>query len=59
MAVPALVYGNESWNMKKKDKSKLQNAEIRFSSRVKYCMRRDLIQNGDLRDVLDIFKSNL
>ncbi|KAK7861914.1 hypothetical protein R5R35_009378 [Gryllus longicercus] len=58
MAAPVLLYGSESWIMKKRDQSKLQAAEMRFLRKVKGCIKQDQIRNEDIRKELDIYNIN-
>jgi hypothetical protein len=58
MAVPVLSYGSESWVISKKDKDKIQAAEMRFLRRVKGCTRADRIRNVDIRAKLNIYNIN-
>jgi hypothetical protein len=58
MAVPILSYGSESWVTSKKDKDKIQAAEMRFLRRVKGCTRVDRIRNVDIRAELNIYNIN-
>jgi hypothetical protein len=58
MAVPVLSYGSESWVTSKKDKDKIQAAEMRFLRRVKGCTRTDRIRNVDIRAELNIYNIN-
>jgi hypothetical protein len=58
MAVPVLSYGSESWVTSKKDKDKIQAAEMRFRRRVKGCTRADRIRNVDIRAELNIYNIN-
>jgi hypothetical protein len=58
MAVPILSYGSESWVISKKDKDKIQAAEMRFLRRVKGCTRVDRIRNIDIRAELNIYIIN-
>lgn len=37
MAIPMLLYGNETWTMNKKDATKIQSAEVKFLRSVKGC----------------------
>jgi hypothetical protein len=48
MAVTIISYCSESWVISKKDKDKLQAAEMRFLRNVKYCSRADRIRNVDI-----------
>jgi hypothetical protein len=57
-AVPILSYGSESWVTSKKDKGKIQAAEMRFLRRVKGCTRADRIRNVDIRAELNIYNIN-
>ena len=58
MAVPLILYGSESWIERKRDKSNIQSAEMRFLRTVKGCTRRDHIKNDDIREELGIFNLN-
>jgi hypothetical protein len=58
MAVPILPYGSESWVTSKKDKDKIQAAEMRFLRRVKGCTRADRIRHVDIRAELNIYNMN-
>lgn len=55
MAVPALLYGSESWITTTKHESKIQAAEMKFLRRVKGCTRMDQIRNEDIREELQIY----
>jgi hypothetical protein len=58
MTVPILSYGSKSWVVSKKDKDKIQVAEMRFLRRVKGCTRADRIRNVDIRAELNIYNIN-
>jgi hypothetical protein len=58
MAVPSVIYGSETWVDLKRNKSRIQSAEMRFLRRVKGCTLRDQIRNDDIRRELDIFSLN-
>lgn len=55
MASPLLTYGSESWTMRKRDKQKIQSAEMKFLRRTKGCTLRDQIRNSDIRADLKIY----
>jgi hypothetical protein len=59
MTVPTLSYGSESWVIWKKDKDKIQAAEMRFLRRVKGCTRADRIRNVDIRAELYIYITSI
>lgn len=58
MAVPQLLYGCESWTIRKQDKMKIQASEMKFLRRVKRCTLMDKIKNEDIRQELNIFSLN-
>lgn len=58
MAAPVLLYGCESWTMRKKDTSRIQTTEMKFLRRIKGCTLRDRIRNIDIREELDIYSIN-
>ena len=56
MVVPALMHPSGFWNMKEKDKNKLQDEKISFLRSVEGCLRINLILNEDIHEELDISK---
>jgi hypothetical protein len=54
MAVTVLLYGSETWTMRKKDWNRIQAAEIKYLRTVKGCIRLDQITNEDIRNELGI-----
>jgi hypothetical protein len=45
MAVPVLLYGSETWTLRKRDWSRIQAAEMKYLRTVKGCTRLDQIRN--------------
>ena len=58
MAVPALLYGCETWTIRKKDWCQLQAAEMSCLRSVKGYTRLDHIRNEYIRRELDIVSLN-
>jgi hypothetical protein len=54
MAVPALLYGSETWTLRKRDWNRIQAAEMKYLRTVKGCTRLDQIRNEDIRNELGI-----
>jgi hypothetical protein len=54
MAVPVLVYGSETWTLRKRDWKRIQAAEMKYLRTVKGCTRLDQIRNEDIRNELGI-----
>jgi hypothetical protein len=54
MAVPVLMYGSEAWTIKKKDISRIQSTEMKFSRSVKRCTM-DYIRNEEIRTELEMY----
>jgi hypothetical protein len=49
MAVPALLYGSETWTPIKRDWNRIQAAEMKYLRTVKGCTRLDQIRNEDIK----------
>jgi hypothetical protein len=45
MAVPVLLYGRETWTLRKRDWNRIQAAEMKYLRIVKRCTRLDQIRN--------------
>jgi hypothetical protein len=58
MAVPTLLYGCETWALKRGDKRKIETAEMRFLRHVAGYTRRDEISNITIRSELQISSSS-
>ena len=54
-AVHVLLYGSESWILRKQDLNKITAAEMKFLRSVKGCTREDRITNTQIRADLEIF----
>ncbi|KAI5754231.1 hypothetical protein M8J77_006965 [Diaphorina citri] len=52
--IPILTYGSETWAMRKKDKSRIQAAEMKFLRSIAGKTRRDRIRNDDIRRMLQM-----
>jgi len=53
-AVPVLLYGSETWTLRKRDWNRIQAAEMKYLRTVKGCTRLDQIRNEDIRNELGI-----
>jgi hypothetical protein len=53
MAVLVLLYGNETWTLRKRDWNRIQAAEMKYLRTVG-CTRLDRIRNKDVRNELGI-----
>ena len=58
MSVPTITYGSEVWTMNKKDKTRIQSAEMRFLRSVGGYRREDRKRNVDIRQELNINELN-
>jgi hypothetical protein len=58
MAVPALLYGCETWALNRSDKRKTETAEMRFLRHVAGYTRRDEISDLTIHSELQIFNIN-
>lgn len=58
MAVPALLYGAETWVLTKKDRLRIQAAEMKFLRAVSGYKLSDQRRNEDIRHELNIFNLN-
>jgi hypothetical protein len=58
MAIPALLYGSECWTLTKRQKSRLEAAEVRFLRSVAAYRLIDHRRNEDVREVLQIIDIN-
>jgi hypothetical protein len=54
MTIPVLLYGSETWTLKKRDWNRIQAAEMKYLRKVKGCARLDQIRNEDIRNELGI-----
>jgi hypothetical protein len=54
MAVPVLLYSNETWAPRKRDWNRIQAAEMKYLRTVKGCSRLEQIRNEDIRNKLGI-----
>jgi hypothetical protein len=54
LALPALLYGCETWAVKEQDKSRLTSAEIKFVRRTAKCTWQDYKPNEDILSELEI-----
>jgi hypothetical protein len=54
MAVTVLLYGSETWTLRKRDWNRIQVAEIKYLRTIKGCTRLDQIRNEDIRNELGI-----
>ena len=52
MAVPMLLYGTESWITRKRDKNRIQAAEMKFLRSAKGCSEQDRFRNEEIREEL-------
>jgi hypothetical protein len=50
MAVPVLLYGSETWTPRKRDRNRIQAAEMKYLKTVKGRTRLDQIRNEDIRN---------
>jgi hypothetical protein len=55
MAVPLLLYGSETWTVKKEDKMRIQAEKMKFSWSVKGFTVMDKIRNEEIRKELEVF----
>jgi hypothetical protein len=58
MAIPTLLYGSECWTLTKRQKSRLEAAEMRFLRSVKGFRSIDHKRNEDIREELQILGIN-
>jgi hypothetical protein len=58
IAVTVLLYGSETWTLRKRDWNRIQAAEIKYLRTVKGCTRLDQIRNEDIRNELGISPLN-
>ena len=58
MAVPVLMYGSESWTVKKKYYSRIQAPEMRFLRSLLGYTKLNKIKNLEIRNKLNIFAIN-
>ena len=58
MAIPAGLYGAESWVLTSKDKNRIQASEMRFLRSVVGVTRKDQVRNEDIRQSLKICSLN-
>jgi hypothetical protein len=54
MAVALLLYGSETWTLRKRDWNRIQAAETKYLRTVKGCTRLDQVRNEDIRNELGI-----
>jgi hypothetical protein len=54
MEVPVLLYGSETWTLRKTDWNRIQAAEMKYLRAVKGCTRLDQVRNEDIRNELGI-----
>jgi hypothetical protein len=58
MAIPTLLYGSECWTLTKRQKKRLEAAEMRFLRSVAGYSLIDHTRNEDIRDELQIVDTN-
>ncbi|KAJ4431464.1 hypothetical protein ANN_20062 [Periplaneta americana] len=58
MSVPSLLYGSETWVMKKKDASRLKTNEMKFLRSVAGYMKIEHKRNEEIRQELEIYELN-
>jgi hypothetical protein len=49
MAVPVLLYGSETWKLRKRDWNRIPAAEMKYLRTVKGCTGLDQIRNEDMK----------
>jgi hypothetical protein len=54
MAVPVILYGSETWTLRKRDWNRTQAADMKYLRTVKGFTRLDQIRNEDTRDEVGI-----
>jgi hypothetical protein len=54
MAIPVLLYGRETWTLKKRDRNRIQAAEIKYLRTVSGCTNIDQLRKEDIRNELGI-----
>jgi hypothetical protein len=54
LAIPVLLYGCETWSLKKRDLNRMKTAAIKYLSNVKGCTKVNQLKNEDIRNKLDI-----
>jgi hypothetical protein len=54
IAVPVLLYGSETWTLRKRDWNRIQATEKKYLRTVKGCTRLNQIRNEDMRNELGI-----
>jgi hypothetical protein len=52
MAIPVLLYGCETWTLKKIDWNRIQAAEMKYLRTVKSCTEIDQLRNEDIQNEL-------
>jgi hypothetical protein len=55
MAVPVLLYGSETWTLRKRDWNRIQAAEMKYLRTVKGCTTLDQIRNESITYELGIY----
>jgi hypothetical protein len=55
MAVSLLLYGIETWTLKKRYWNRIKAATMKYVTTVKGCTRTDQLRNEDIRNELGIF----
>lgn len=58
MSVPSLLYGSETWVMKKRDASRLQTNEMKFLRSVAGYRKIEHKRNEEIREELEIYELN-
>jgi hypothetical protein len=54
MAIPVLLYGCETWTLRKTDWNRIQAAEMKYLRTLKGCSKIDQLRNEDIRNELGI-----
>jgi hypothetical protein len=58
MAIPTLTCSSETWALTKKQRQKIETAEMKFLRNVAGCTLKDQIRNTVIRNELKIFSVN-
>ena len=59
MSLPVLLFGSETWVQNKRDKMKIQSAEMKFLRNVAGYKRTDRKRNAEIRQELKVKELNL
>jgi hypothetical protein len=54
LAFPTLLYGSETWDLRKKDETRIQSVKMAFLRTDKGCIKSSKIKNDDIREEFNI-----